>query len=77
MVIFAGFSPGAIADRIELSGTRYIITQARESRRNKPILLKEMVDEALARLPDEHKVRTVVVVSDGGGECSGLSPGSS
>lgn len=65
MVIFAGFSPGAIADRIELSDTRYIITQARESRRNKPVLLKEMVDEALARLPDEHKVRAVVVVTDG------------
>lgn len=64
MVIFAGFSPGAIADRIELSDARYIITQARESRRNKPILLKEMMDEALARLPDEHKVSTVVVVSD-------------
>lgn len=64
MVIFAGFSPGAIADRIELGDARYIITQARESRRNKPVLLKEMMDEALARLPDKHKVRAVVVVSD-------------
>ena len=29
MVIFAGFSPRAIADRIELSGANYVITQAR------------------------------------------------
>jgi len=65
MVIFAGFSAGAIADRIELSGARYIITQDREVRRNKPILLKEMVDEALERLPSEEEVKAVVVFNHG------------
>ena len=61
MVIFAGFSPGAIADRIELSGAKYVITQARGARRNKPILLKEMVDEALERLASKKQVKVVVL----------------
>jgi len=62
MVIFAGFSPGAIADRIELAGVRLVITKARGSRRGKPVLLKEMMDEALQRLPAEKQVRAVVVL---------------
>lgn len=63
MVIFAGFPPRAIADRIELSGAKYVIAQARSTRRNKPILLKEMVDEALERLPSPAQVKTVVVLN--------------
>ena len=66
MVIFAGFSSGAIADRLDLSGTKFIITQARGSRRGKPIPLKEMVDDALTRLPTPGQIRTVVVLTDKG-----------
>ncbi len=66
MVIFAGFSSGAIADRLDLSGTKFIITQAQGSRRGKPIPLKEMVDDALTRLPTPGQIRTVVVLTDKG-----------
>ena len=47
MAIFAGFSGGTVADRLELTGARYILAQARGSRRGKPVALKEIVDEAL------------------------------
>lgn len=66
MVIFAGFSPGAIADRVELSGASYMMTQARGIRRGKPVLLKEMVDEALLRIPDPHQMKAVAVLSHPG-----------
>ena len=62
MVIFAGFSAGAIADRIELSGAKYIVAQARDYRRGKPVLLKEAVDQALERLPSREQVKAVVIV---------------
>lgn len=63
VVIFAGFSPRAIADRVELSGARYVICQARSYRRGKPVLLKEMVDEAMERLENKKQVKQVVVLS--------------
>lgn len=66
MVIFAGFSAGAIADRLDLSGTQFIITQARGSRRGKPVPLKEMVDDALTRLPTPSQIKTVVVFTGEG-----------
>jgi acetyl-CoA synthetase len=62
MVIFAGFSPGAIADRVYLAGARYVVTKARGARRGKPMPLKEMMDEALERLPGEKQVEAVVVL---------------
>ena len=63
MAIFAGFSAGAIADRLELTGSKYLLAQARGSRRGKPVPLKEMVDEALEILPSENQVKTVVVLT--------------
>jgi len=62
VVIFAGFSPRAIADRVELSGAKYVICKARGSRRGKPVQLKEMVDDALERLPEGHGFRNTVVL---------------
>ena len=62
VVIFAGFSPRAIADRIELSGAKVAVCKARGSRRGKPVQLKEMVDEALARLPEDFGFRHTVVL---------------
>lgn len=63
MVIFAGFSPRAIADRIDLSGAQYVITQSRGKRRKNPVLLKEMVDEGLDKVADKQQVKVVVVFS--------------
>ncbi len=68
MCIFAGFSSLAIADRLELSGTKFVIAAARGSRRGKPILLKEMIDEALHALPKKDQIKTVVVLSRKGDE---------
>ena len=62
VVIFAGFSPRAIADRVELSGASYVICKARSYRRGKPVLLKEMVDESIERLPAGHKYKHTVVL---------------
>jgi len=63
VVIFAGFSPRAIADRVELSGAKYVVCKARGSRRGKPIQLKEMVDDALDRLPAGHGFKHTVVLN--------------
>ncbi len=69
MVIFAGFSPGAIADRLDLASARYVVTKARGARRGKSLPLKEMMDEALQRLPGERQVEAVVVLGgDTGGD---------
>lgn len=62
IAIFAGFSGGAVADRLELSGAAYILAQARGSRRGKPVQLKEIVDEALEILSAKGQVKTVVVL---------------
>lgn len=70
MAIFAGFSPRAIADRLDMSGAKYILTQDRGSRRGKPIPLKEMVDEAMELLPSKEQVKTVVVLRRDQGEVS-------
>lgn len=63
VVIFAGFSAGAIADRLELSGAKYMIVQARGTRRGKPVLLKETVDEGIAILPHPDQIKAVVVLT--------------
>jgi len=48
-VIFGGFSPQSIVDRVEDSGCRAIITQDEGRRGGRPVPLKANVDEALAR----------------------------
>ncbi|MCU4677654.1 acetate--CoA ligase [Catenovulum sp. 2E275] len=48
-VIFGGFSPNAIADRIVNCNAKVIITADGGKRGGRPIPLKENVDEALAR----------------------------
>jgi acetyl-CoA synthetase len=71
MVIFAGFSPRAIADRLDLAEVRCVVTKARGARRGKSLPLKEMMDEALQRLPLEKQVGTVIVL---GGDTGGDIP---
>jgi len=65
MAIFAGFSPGAVADRLEISGARYILTQDSTSRRGKPVPLKRMVDDAVELLSSEEQIKAVVVLRQG------------
>ncbi|MCS7119190.1 MAG: acetate--CoA ligase [Archaeoglobaceae archaeon] len=61
VTVFAGFSPRAVADRIELTTPRLIFTQDFASRRGKIVRLKENVDNALNLVPEiGEKVKVVV-----------------
>ncbi len=51
VVIFAGFSAGAVADRLQISGARYMLIQDESSRRGKPIDLKKIVDDGIDKCP--------------------------
>ena len=55
-VIFGGFAAHAIADRVNDSDCRVMVTQDVSYRRGAPIQLKVMVDEALERCPGIGKV---------------------
>lgn len=61
VVIFAGFSYKAVADRINLSGAEYILTQDVNHRRGATIELKKVIDDALNEVP-EGQVKKVVVL---------------
>ena len=58
-VVFAGFSSGSLADRINDSGCRIVLTSDGAFRGDKSIHLKEIVDEALTRCPSIEKVLVV------------------
>src|SRR6201992_4233367 len=58
-VIFAGFSPDSIANRIQDCASDIVLTSDEGLRGGKPIPLKKNVDEALTKCPD---VKNVVVV---------------
>ena len=49
--VFAGFSPKAVADRIELTEPKIIFTQDYSLRRGRRVPLKENIDEALKISP--------------------------
>jgi acetyl-CoA synthetase len=55
VVIFAGFSSKAVADRITISDATYFLAQDVGSRRGKEILLKTTVDDALDMVPGQIK----------------------
>nr|WP_240096711.1 acetate--CoA ligase [Thermomonas flagellata] len=61
MVVFGGFAPQSIADRIADCGSKLIITADEGLRGGKRIPLKANVDAAL-KLPGTHSVETVLVV---------------
>jgi acetyl-CoA synthetase len=65
-VVFGGFAPQSIADRVQDCGTRLIITADEGLRGGKKIPLKANVDEAL-KLPGTNTVETVLVVRHTGG----------
>jgi len=58
-VVFGGFSPQALQDRILDSDCQVVITADQGVRGGKAIPLKENVDEALAHCPNVHTVITV------------------
>ena len=64
-VVFGGFSPQALKDRILDSDCRTVITADEGVRAGKPIPLKENTDKALEECP---RVSTVLVVKRTGGE---------
>lgn len=61
VVIFAGFSSNAVADRLQISGANFILAQDEGSRRGKPVALKPIVDEGIAKCPPE-LIKKVVVL---------------
>jgi len=61
MVVFGGFAPQSIADRIADCGSRLIITADEGLRGGRRIALKSNVDAAL-QLPGTNSVETVLVV---------------
>ncbi|TLF78312.1 acetate--CoA ligase [Nocardia cyriacigeorgica] len=62
-VVFAGFSPSALRQRVDDARARLIITTDGQWRRGKPAPLKEAVDEALYAKGDvPHSVERVLVV---------------
>jgi len=66
-VVFGGFSPEALAGRIEDGDSHYIITADEGVRAGKPIPLKANVDKAIA-LCAEDQVNNVVVLQHTGAE---------
>jgi len=58
-IVFGGFSPHALRDRIEDADCRTVITADQGLRSGKPVPLKENVDKAIADLERVHSVITV------------------
>jgi acetyl-CoA synthetase len=68
VVIFAGFSAKAVADRITISDAKYVLTKDEGSRRGNPVPLKSTVDEALSMVSGQ--VKKVVVLHSNPEGCS-------
>ena len=58
-IVFGGFSPHALRDRIEDADCRTVITADQGLRSGKPVPLKENVDKAISDLDRVHTVITV------------------
>ncbi|HEY8414851.1 MAG TPA: acetate--CoA ligase, partial [Thermaerobacter sp.] len=61
-VVFAGFSPQALASRMEDAGSRVLVTCDGYYRRGKVVRLKEQADRAIELLAGKLDVEAVVVV---------------
>jgi acetyl-CoA synthetase len=61
VVIFAGFSSNAVADRVNISGAEYVLTQDEGLRRGKPVALKPIIDDGLSKAP-AGQIKKVVVL---------------
>jgi len=58
-VVFGGFSPESVGERMEFSDAKVLVTADATLRRGEPIPMKEGVDEVLSGLP---KIEHVIVV---------------
>jgi acetyl-CoA synthetase len=65
-VVFGGFSPEAVRERMEFSDAKLLITADGASRRGRIAPVKELVDEHLGDLPS---LETIVVVRSKGLDC--------
>lgn len=65
-VVFGGFSPEALAGRIENGKSNIVITSDEGVRGGKPIPLKRNVDKALAKEGAKHVAKVVVFQRTGG-----------
>ncbi|MDQ1121062.1 MULTISPECIES: acetate--CoA ligase [Pseudoxanthomonas] len=72
-VVFGGFAPNSIADRVSDCGSKLIITADEGLRGNKKVPLKANVDAAL-KLPGTNSVETVLVVRHTGGAVQMQAP---
>ncbi|MBY0508584.1 MAG: acetate--CoA ligase [Rhodospirillaceae bacterium] len=70
-VVFGGFAPHAVADRINDCGAKLVITADEGRRGGKVVPLKANVDEALTKAPS---VRHVIVVKHTGGHVNMTPP---
>jgi len=64
-VVFGGFSPDSVKERMEFSEAKALITADGARRKGKVAEVKPAVDELLGRV---HSIETVVVVKNTGGE---------
>jgi len=72
-VVFGGFAPNSIADRVADCGSKLVITADEGLRGSKKIPLKANVDAAL-KMPGTHTVETVLVVRHTGGAVAMQAP---
>lgn len=63
--VFAGFSAAAVADRLELTGAKWIFTQDYNLRRGKLVELKSTIDKAVDAVRDKVEVERIVVFRSG------------
>ena len=73
-IVFGGFSPDALAGRLEDCASVCVITADEGVRGGKPIPLKTNVDEAIKRLGDKSPVKSVIVIRHTGADLP-LEPG--
>jgi acetyl-CoA synthetase len=70
-VVFGGFAPAAVRERLEVSRAKALIVADGARRKGKFLPVKQQVDDVIADLPD---LETVVVVRAAGAECA-MRPG--
>ena len=66
-VVFGGFSPGSVRERMEVSHAKALITADAARRRGRVAPLKSAVDEVMGDLPGLEHI--IVVRSGAGGQC--------